>query len=271
MELTPFFFGLYKFVKYGLYPLTWVLLLLIATALLALFPYSPKRLRWVRLLTFSSLLFLVTLSSPLVGFSLIGSLEAWYQPPLLKPSDHFDAIVVLGAGIDAKGSLRPTTEPSSSSRDRTTCGVDLYQKGYAPTLVLTGGDARVFGTGLQEAVEMKRWAVRLGVPESATMIETEARNTYENATGTKRLLGPASVLLVGSASHLPRAVPVFTKQGFRVTPAPCGYVSQNLPREIKWDNIDPFDLLPSDDALQHTREAVVEVAGIVIYWVTGKL
>ena len=25
MELTPFFFGLYKFVKYGLYPLTWVL------------------------------------------------------------------------------------------------------------------------------------------------------------------------------------------------------------------------------------------------------
>jgi len=24
MEPTPFFFGLYKFVKYGLYPLTWV-------------------------------------------------------------------------------------------------------------------------------------------------------------------------------------------------------------------------------------------------------
>ncbi len=30
MELTPFFFGLYKFVKYGLYPLTWVVLLLCA-------------------------------------------------------------------------------------------------------------------------------------------------------------------------------------------------------------------------------------------------
>lgn len=98
--------------------------------------------------------------------------------------------------------------------------MDLYQQGYAPTLVLTGGDARVFGTGPKEAVEMKRWAVRLGVPESATMIDIEARNTYENATGTKRLLGPASILLVSSASHLPRAVPVFTKQGFRVRPAP---------------------------------------------------
>ena len=77
---------------------------------------------------------------------------------------------------------------------------------------------------------MKRWAVRLGVPESATTIDTEARNAYENATGSKRLVGPASILLVSSASHLPRAVPVFTKQGFRVTPAPCESVSQNLPR-----------------------------------------
>src|SRR6185295_19824962 len=124
---------------------------------------------WVRLLTISSLLLLVTLSSPMIATTLIGSLEAWYQPPPLTPSDRFDAIVVLGAGVDGKGSLRPTTEPSYSSRNRTTCGVDLYQQGYAPTLVLTGGDARVLGTGLLEAVEMKRWAVHLGVPESATM------------------------------------------------------------------------------------------------------
>ena len=218
----------------------------------------------------SSLLLLVALSIPLIATPLIGSLESWYYPPQLTPSDRFDAIVVLGGGIDEKGSLRPTTEPSTNSRNRTTCAVDLYQQGYAPTLVLTGGNVRIFPTGPQEAVEMKRWAVRLGVPESATMIDTEARNTYENATGTKRLLGPASILLVSSARHLPRAVPVFIKQGFRVTPAPCDYVSQNLPRE-SWNGVDPFDVLPSDIALQHTREAVAEVAGMVIYWLAGKL
>jgi uncharacterized SAM-binding protein YcdF (DUF218 family) len=271
MELTPFFFGLYKFVKYGFYPLTWVMLLLSAAAVLALFPFSPKRLRRVRLLVMSSLLLLVTVSSPLIATQLIGLLESRYHPPQLTTSDRFDAIVVLGKGIDVKGSLRPTTEPSSHSRHRTTCGVDLYQQGYAPTLVLTGGDARFFfGTGPQEAVEMKRWAVRLGVPEFATQVDTEARNTYENATGTKRLLGPASILLVSSASHLPRAVPVFTKQGFRVTPAPCDYLSQNLPG-VTWDDIDPFDFLPDDIALQQTREAVTEVAGVVIYWLAGKI
>jgi uncharacterized SAM-binding protein YcdF (DUF218 family) len=270
MELTPFFFGLYKFVKYGLYPLTWVVLLLSVATILALFPFSPKRLRWVRLLVISSLLLLVTLSSPLVAIPLIGSLESWYHHPQLTPSDRFDAIVVLGGGLDEKGSLRPAVELSSYSRNRTTCGVDLFQQGYATMLVLTGGDARVFGTGPKEAVEMKRWAVRLGVPESATMIDTEARNTYENATGTKRLLGPASILLVSSASHLPRAVPVFTKQGFHVTPAPCDYVAQNLPRE-SWDDLDPFNFLPNDIALQHTTETVTEVAGMVIYWLAGKL
>jgi uncharacterized SAM-binding protein YcdF (DUF218 family) len=210
------------------------------------------------------------LSSPLIATPLIGSLESWYRPPQLTPSDRFDAIVVLGGGVNEKGSLRPAVEPNSYSRNRTTCGVDLYQQGYAPTLVLTGGDARVFGTGSQIAVEMKRWALRLGVPESAVKIDTEARNTYENATGSKRLLGPVSILLVSSASHLPRAVPVFIKQGFRVTPAPCDYFSQNLPRE-SWGDIDLFDFLPNDISLQQTTEAVTEMAGIVVYWLAGKL
>ena len=270
MELTPFFFGLFKFVKYGLYPLTWVVLLLGMATILALFPFSPTRLQWVRKLLISSLFLLVTLSSPLIATPLIGSLESWYHPPQLTPSDRFDAIVVLGGGINEKGSLRPATEPSSLSRNRTTCGVDLYQQGHAPTLVLTGGNDRIFGTGPPAAIEMKRWAVRLGVPESATKIDTEARNTYENATGTKRLIGSASILLVSSASHLPRAVPVFTKQGFRVTPVPCDFASQNLPRE-NWDDIDPFDVLPNDTSLQQTREVVTEMSGMVIYWLAGKL
>ena len=103
------------------------------------------------------------------------------------------------------------------------------------------------------------------------MIDTEPRNSYENATVTKRLLRPVSNLLVSSASHLPRAVPVFAKEGFRVTHAPCDYVSQTLPRK-SWDDIDLFNILPNENALQQTREAVVEVGGgVVIYGLAGKL
>ena len=270
MELTPFFFGLYTFVKYGLYPVTWVLLLLSAAAVLVRRPLSSTGLQWLRRLVLSSLLLLVLLSSPLVATLLIGSLESWHQPPQLTPSDHFDAIVVLGGGVQEQGSLRPTTELSASSRARVICGVDLYQQGLAPLLVLTGGNARIVGKGPQEAVEMHRWALRLGLPESAVRVEAEARNTYENATGTKRLIGPASILLVSAASHLPRALPVFVKQGFRVTPAPCGYVSRDRPHAILND-LELTAFLPSVVALHSSTEAITEVAGIGLYWLMGRL
>jgi len=102
------------------------------------------------------------------------------------------------------------------------------------------------------------------------MIDTEPRNSYENATEAKRLLRPVSNLLVSSGSHLPRVGPVFTKEGFRITPAPCAHVSEDRPRE-SWDEIDMFNILPNENALQQTRDAVAEVAGVVIYWLTGKL
>jgi uncharacterized SAM-binding protein YcdF (DUF218 family) len=102
------------------------------------------------------------------------------------------------------------------------------------------------------------------------MIDTEPRNTYENATGTKRLLRAASNLLVSSGSHLPRVGTMFTKQGFRVTPAPCDYVSQDRLRE-SWDDIDMSNILTNENALQQTREAVAEVERVVIYGPAGKL
>jgi uncharacterized SAM-binding protein YcdF (DUF218 family) len=117
---------------------------------------------------------------------------------------------------------------------------------------------------------MKRWAHRLGVPNDAILTEEESRTTYENATGTRRLLGQASILLVSSASHLPRATALFAKQGFRVTPAPCAYISQNKPGDSR-NGLNVFDFLPNDRALQNSQDAIAEVIGIAVYWMTGKI
>ena len=138
MELTPFFFGLYKFVKYGLYPLTWVVLLLGMATVLALFPFSPTRLQWVRKLLISSLFLLVTLSSPLIATPLIGSLESWYHPQQLTPSDRFDAIVVWGGRRRRKRLASTSYRAVFPIQEPNPCGVDLYQHGHSPTLVLTG-------------------------------------------------------------------------------------------------------------------------------------
>ena len=117
---------------------------------------------------------------------------------------------------------------------------------------------------------MKRWAERLGVSSGVMVVEDHSRNTYENAIETKRLLGPVSILLVTSASHLPRATAVFSKQGFRVTPVPCDFLAPNRP-EDSFQGLDVFDVLPNYRAIEQTTDAVTELAGIAVYWLTGEL
>lgn len=270
MDLTPFAFGAYKVIKYAVYPLSWVILLLGLLTVLTLFPHSPRRLRWIRLLSCSSFLLLFALSTPLVGVTLMGLLDDWYPPFDPSRTARFDAIVVLGGGAHAKRTVGATDELSDLSTRRTTCGADLFLNGYAPKLLLSGGDGSIFRNGPKESVEMKRWARRLGVPEQAIFVEDRSRTTYENAVETKRQLGNASVLLVTSPYHLPRAVALFTKQGLSVTPVPCGYDAKNRP-DKGWKHLTLFDGLPLISSLDATSKAITEIVGIVFYWASGKI
>jgi Uncharacterized conserved protein len=270
MELTPFLFGLYKLVKYLLYPLTWTLLMMTMTTVLLCLPLSHRRLRWARISAVSALIFLVAISTPLVARPLLATLEAWYPQPSFSNQEHYDAVVVLGGGVLPRGTLRPISDLSSFSKNRTACGVDLFKQGYADTLVFTGGSGHVFKDGPRDALEMKRWAERLGVSPDTIVTEEQSRTTYENATETHRLLGSASILLVTSASHLPRAAALFTKQGFRVTPVPCDFQTQHRP-EDSWSQLDLFDVLPNGHAIEHTTVAVTEWVGMAIYWLNRKL
>ncbi len=271
MDMTPLFFGLYKFVKYVAYPLSWVIGCFGVALVLAWLPWSARRQRWLRLTltTGTALLFLV--ASPIISYTVMSGLEGWY-PTANQIDRHFDAIVVLGAAVREPGTLRPTLELSDESRHRTICGVDLYRQGAAPRLVLTGGGTRVFGgSGAKVGPAMKTWAVQLGVPPDAVVVDEEARTTYENALGTKRVLGEAtSILLVTTAYHIPRAVGLFQKQGFQVTPYACGYHAKDRLTDI-WDDLTVFDFLPSSGGLQRMTQAMDETVGMLVYWLLGQI
>jgi uncharacterized SAM-binding protein YcdF (DUF218 family) len=270
MEMTPVLFTLYKIARYGLYPLTWIVFLTGLTTVLAFLPASPGRTRWLRGSAALSLALLIIMASPYVSYTLIGVLERQYAPVPAGADRHDDAIVVLGAGVLGKGTLRPAAELMDRSRQRTVCGVDLYVQKLAPTLLLAGGGVGTIADAPVEALEMKHWALRLGVPESAIRTEEKSRTTYENAIGVRRMLGETSILLVTSAAHMPRAAALFKKQGLHVTPAPCGYLAGNLP-EDNWWPIELFDLLPDIFSLEMTTIAVTETAGILLYGLMGRL
>lgn len=270
MDLTPLWFGVYKAAKYALYPLSWIAIAGLLTLLAAWLPATPRRTTWVRRSAFCTLLLLLVTATPILSTIYIAWLENWYPTFQATSSSRVDAIVVLAGGVFAKGSLRPTDVISDASRQRTACGADLWLQGLAPKVLLTGGIANVLQTGPPESHEMKRWALRFGVPESAILVEDKSRTTYENAVQSKALLGSERILLLTAAYHLPRAVGLFEKQGFTVTPVACGYESQHKPAQI-WAESTFFDFLPTARALLTTTQAIDEVAGMLVYWIAGKL
>jgi uncharacterized SAM-binding protein YcdF (DUF218 family) len=270
MELSPVLFTIYKLLKYLLYPLSWIMGLAMLTLILALLPVSLRRLRWIRLLAASSMILIILVATPIPGRTLIAILEGWYPPFQSTSASKYDAIVVLAGGVYSKGSLRPQNDLADYSRQRTTCGADLFLQGLAPKLLLVGGHADIFREGPTESLEMRRWALRLGVVGSAIQIEQRSRNTYENAVNAKQLLGKGSILLVTSALHLPRSVALFEKEGFSVTPVPCGYEAKDRPGKA-FDHLDLVDFLPSVHALSVSTHAVDEFAGLLVYWIAGTL
>ena len=133
-------------------------------------------------------------------------------PP--RPLRRADAIVVLGnrPPTDAEGQITPELAR------RMRRGVELFERGLAPRLVVTGGESR----GVVEADVMARYAEARGVPARAVVRERRASDTAENAGFSVRALCEGRsgctprVIVVTSPHHLGRAVALFRCAGAHV-------------------------------------------------------
>ena len=97
-------------------------------------------------------------------------------------------------------------------------GIRLFRRGLAPRLVLLGPEY----DGAVEAEIRARYAVDLGVPPQALVVEAGGLSTRDEARLVAARLGPgpASILLVTGVNHMPRARAVFEREGMTVAPAP---------------------------------------------------
>lgn len=131
------------------------------------------------------------------------------------------AIVILGAPLRPDGALPPLAE------ERVRTGVDLWRRGLAPVICVTGGHCpRGHEHTLAEAEGMARWVRAAGVPESALRVDREARSTRENAQRAAAILFPEGrrrVWLVTQPFHLRRALHLFRSAGFD----PLGYLIED--------------------------------------------
>jgi uncharacterized SAM-binding protein YcdF (DUF218 family) len=206
-------------------------------------------------------------TTPLGANLVVGALEAAAPPAAracLEPAPG-SAIVVLAGGMsgeaassDAVASLQVT------SVRRVLEGQRLARATADARLILAGGS----GEAVREADLMGSLATALGFPPERLLLERESRTTAEGAAHVARLLArqggevPA-VHLVTSAMHMRRAAASFRRQGVEVCPVPV---------DRRWVRPAVHEaLIPQITALDKSTAAYHEIAGYVVYWVTGRL
>lgn len=105
--------------------------------------------------------------------------------------------IVFGAGLTRDG------QPTLILRDRVKTAVQLYLSGKVGKLLMSG-DNRFFNYNEPEA--MRQYALSLGVPDDAIVLDYAGRRTYDTCYRAKAIFRLDSALLVTQQFHLPRAL-----------------------------------------------------------------
>ena len=200
-----------------------------------------------------------------LGALMIHPLEDQFQRPVSLP-DKVDGIVVLGGGFEGGVNLVRGGYELNSGGDRFVEAAILAARHPEAKVVVTGGTGNMILEGEGDGVTAPRLLTALGVAPGRLTLESQSRNTYENAVFTKDMVNamPGETwVLITSAFHMPRSVGLFRKAGFEVVPWPSDYrTSGKESIGISRDN--PLD------SLQNMSIALREWVGLLAYWMVGR-
>ncbi|WP_054310913.1 YdcF family protein [Mesorhizobium sp. 1M-11] len=255
------FFFLSKVFWFFVQPLNLAIFLLLAGLLAGFF----GRRRLLKAGAFFAALLLVLSVWTSFGAMIMTPLEERYQRPAAP--QQIDGIVVLGGGMEGAINLARGGYELSTAGDRFVETAILARRYPEARVVVSGGAGELILEGEGDAVTAQRLLTALGVAPERLVLESESRNTYENAVFTRKLVTPKPGeiwLLVTSAFHMPRSKALFDKAGFQTVPWPVDY------RTSGREGIGLFTDNPVD-SLQTTTMAIKEWIGLFVYWMTGKI
>ncbi len=105
--------------------------------------------------------------------------------------------IVFGAGLWRDGSPTPVL------KDRVATAADLFFAGKVEKLLMSGDNRFV---DYNEPRAMQKYAMELGVPESAIVLDYAGRRTYDTCYRARDIFGVTEAILVTQNFHLPRAL-----------------------------------------------------------------
>jgi uncharacterized SAM-binding protein YcdF (DUF218 family) len=187
-----------------------------------------------------------------IPFDFAGRWLERQHPPLLEPVEA-EWVVVLGGGHRAQPWLPASAHLNESAVFRMIEGVRVQQMLEESVLVFTGfgGEGRASSAEVGASV-----AVSLGVDPARIVAIHEPRTTGEEARAVRELVGESPVVLVTSATHMPRAVRLFEREGVTVIPAPTGHRAVGSHNVREWLRAGPHRIVYAD-AVMHEMVGLV--------------
>ncbi len=196
-----------------------------------------------------------------VSTLLLTPLEGRYPPLVIQPGAAPSAelkdvkfIVVLAAGFTGNASRPVELRLDDDSMARLVEGVRVSKVLHGCKLVLSGGPAPD-GLSLIAQV-MAQVAEELGVDRRDMVLEDQSNDTESEALNVSSVVGKQPFILVTEASHMPRAMALFRKQGTHPIPDPMGYYSR------PGQPFSPPELFPDAEELRGSQRAVYEYLGL---------
>ena len=252
-------FILKKIISSFLMPVTFSLLILITGLVLLWF---TKRQRAGKIFVTLGVCVLLFFSYTAASDHLLGPLEKRYETAAIQLDNRVKSedmkpvkfIVVLGGGHISDSKLPVTSQVGEATLVRLVEGIRLYRKYTGARLILSGG--QVFDP-VPEALKMANLAQELGVNEDDILLESESKNTVDEAHLIKPMVNNEPFLLVTSASHMPRAMIIFQHLGMNPIPAPTGHKVKDR------QTFDPSLFFPNAENLLKAESGAHEYLGIL--------
>jgi uncharacterized SAM-binding protein YcdF (DUF218 family) len=263
---VPVDFLLSKLLPLLVYPLGLALLLQTVSLL-------GRRRRWAPWLSGTGIGLLWLAAMPLASRVLTQRLERQALALMPQPLPRADAVVALGGGLLAPLPPRHSVEVGDAG-DRLITALRLLRQGKADWLVVSGGSVslRKDDSTPGEGAQASALALELGAPAAKIVANGQGRNTAEELRALDALArrrGWRSLLLVTSATHLPRAVATARRlTSVTIVPVACDFQEVEITGRTTVASL-LQELLPDAQALAGTTRSLKELVGLAVYRLRG--
>ena len=118
--------------------------------------------------------------------------------------EDVDCIIVLGCLV------RPNGNPSDMLSDRLRRGIELYENGAAPKILMSGDHGQ---KNYNEVQTMKQYALDAGIASEDIFMDHAGFSTYDSIYRAKEIFGAKKIIIVSQEYHLHRALLIARKLG----------------------------------------------------------